>query len=174
MRNAVFVFLALSVWAAAGFASKVEVARSADVDYSAYSTFEVRAKEGIGEDHPLSAGTPIFDTLAAAARQTLAKSDMTAVADSPDIWITFYAVLQDEMTVTGTTANVGAVTWIGAPGAHSMRTALEGVLIVEAFDAATGERIWSGWASEVAKDRAKLRKKAAKVATRILQEFPRE
>jgi len=72
----------------------------------------------------------------------------------------------------GTTRDVGPVSWVGDPNAHWTRTVLTATLIVEFWDAASGERVWTGWATGKTSNPEKLRKKADRVTRRILSEFP--
>lgn len=171
--TAVAIWLIGAAWA---HAVEIEVARPPGVDYSAYRSFGLKAKEGIPDGHPLGQRGQLFKEVSEAASETLLARGMTLVrGDTPDMWVTFFGLTQEELSIEGTTRELGdRVKWIGDPGAHSSRTALHATLIVEMYDAASGERIWSGWATGDAQNPEKVHRRAAKLTRKILQEFPRE
>lgn len=157
------------------FAIEIEVARSRDVDYSAYRSFAFKAKEGLPADHPLGENSHLLEQVREAAKKTLLKRGMTLIeGDEPDVWITFYGLGREDLSIEGTSKDLGAITWVGAPGAHSSRTVVHATLVVEVHDSDSDERIWSGWATGSSISREKLRARAGKVTRKILEEFPRE
>lgn len=169
-------FAALFLIAGAAVAAvEVEVARSQDVDYAAYQSFGFRAKEGLPADHPLGENSHLLEQVREAASKTLLGRGMTLVeGDEPDVWITFYGLGREDLSIEGTSKDLGVVTWIGDPGAHSTRTVVHATLVVEIHDAERDERVWSGWATGSSISREKLRSKAGKVTRKILGEYPRE
>lgn len=169
-------WLAICLIGVPGLAAiKVEVARQPDLDYSKYQSFGFRLKEGIPPEQPLGENGDVLKEVRAEAAKLLLNRGMTLVeGETPDIWITFFGLVQESLSIEGTSRSVGAVTWVGDPGAHSSRTAIQGTLVVEIFDGETDERIWSGWATAEAAQRGKLRARAGKATRKILEEFPRE
>ena len=174
MRSSVRLGVLLLVALASVGASKVQVARSPGVDFASYETFGFRGKEGIDPESPLAPGNHMFNVVTETASETLQKRGLQPAADdSPDLWISFYGVAGEQLTDEGTSIQItDHVTWVGDPLAHFVQTDAAGTLFIEVFDAASGERVWSGWASELAKDFVKLRKKAEKVTAKILKEYP--
>ena len=153
---------------------KIEVARQADVDYSSYSSFSFRAKEGIPPEHPLGERGSLFKLVRDAAAEELQDRGMVLVeGGEPDVWVSFFGLRDEDLTMEGTSRDVGPVTWVGDPNAHWTRTVLKATLIVELWDADSGERVWSGWATGKTTNLEKLRSKADRVTRRILREFPR-
>ena len=175
MRHGVAVAALFLVAGMAAAAVEVEVARRADVDYSAYQTFAFRPKEGVPADHPLGENSHLLEELREAAARTLLARGMTKIeGDTPDVWITFFGLGREDLSIEGTSKDLGPVTWVGDPGAHSSRTVVHATLIVEVHDAESDERVWSGWATGSSISREKLRARAAKLTRKILEEFPRE
>lgn len=168
--------VALCCFAGAAFAAiEIEVARPAEVDYSSYSSFGFKLKEGITADHPLGEHGPVLKQVQEAARKELMGRGLTWVEDGePDMWITFYGLGREDLTIEGTSRDLGAVTWVGDPGAHSTRTVIQGTLLIEIFDGRSDERIWSGWATSESISREKLRARAGKATRKILAAFPVE
>lgn len=156
-------------------AMKIEVARQPDVDFSAYQSFGIRAMTDVPPEHPLGEEGTLFKQVSEAARDALLARGMTYVeGDTPDVWLTFFGLSNEDLTIEGTTRKLGGVTWVGDPGAHSSRTVIEGTLIIQVVDSETEERVWSGWASMESADRDKLRARAGKATKKILDVFPRE
>lgn len=159
---------------AASAAIEIEVARSQDVDFSKYNSFAFRVKEGTPEGHPLGEGGELLKRVQGEASQVLLKRGMAMIrGDTPDIWVSFFGLVNEGLAITGTSKSVtGGVKWVGDPGAHSSRTSVQGTLILEVYDSQTGERVWSGWATAESKDRDKLRSRAEKMTRKILDAFP--
>jgi hypothetical protein len=154
-------------------AIEVETARPPGADYSSYGSFGVRAKEGVPAGHPLGEQGDLFKAARDAAVKTLLAQGLTLVEDGePDIWVTFYGLEEEELSVEGTSKKIGKVTWVGDPGAHSTRTVDSETLIVEVYDGASGERIWSGWATGGSSNPDKLIGLAAKMVRKVLLELP--
>ena len=170
---AVFLVLGLLVPVSTRGAIKVEVARPAGVDYSGYGSFGFRAKEKIPDGHPLSSGSPLLEEARTAARSELLRRGLTHIeGDTPDLWITFDGLGREELSIEGARRDLGPVTWVGDPGAHSSRTVIHATLLVEVFDASTGERVWTGWATDQSTRREKLRARIDKAVQKILEAFP--
>lgn len=176
MKRALVLVAICLLGAAAADAFKVEVARSPGVDYSAFRSFGFKAQDGIPADHPLGEDGELFKEVSEAAAEALLARGLTRVeGDTPDLWVTFFGLTEEELSIEGTSKKLGpGVRWIGDPGAHSSRTVLHATLIVEIHDAAGKERIWSGWASGDTQNPEKIRSRAAKAVRKILAEFPRE
>lgn len=175
-RSATLLVALLAMASAVTAAMKVEVARTAGVDYSSYTSFAFRPKEGIPPEHPLGENGEIFTRVSQTGTEALESRGMT-VADGgePDVWITVFGLVDEDLAIEGTRWSAGGnVSWIGDPGAHSMRTILEGTLVIELWDAATDKRIWSGWATDKSKNREKLRSRLEPATRRILAELPRD
>ncbi len=171
------VFLALCLVAGvAPAAIEVEVARHADVDYSKYQSFSFKVKEGMPPDQPLGENGATLKVVREEAAKVLLGRGLTRVeGGDADMWITFFGLVQESLSVEGSRKGVGGgVTWVGDPGAHSSRTVIQGTLLVEIFDGESGERIWSGWATAEAAQRGKLRARAGKATRKILEEFPKK
>ena len=168
--------LALGMLAvAASAAIHVEVARPQGVDYSSYGSFGFKVKEDVPDEHPLGAESPLLEQLREVAKKELLARGMTFIdGGSPDLWITFFGLGQEDLSIEGTSREVGPVTWVGDPGAHSSRTVIHATLLIEVWDAASGERVWSGWATGESTNREKLRARAPRAARKILEAFPVE
>lgn len=168
--------VALSLIAGAALAAiEVEVARPQGVDYSSYSSFGFKLREGVSADHPLGEHGPVLKQVRAAAQAELLSRGLALVkGGEPDMWITFYGLGREDLSIEGTSKDLGPVTWVGDPGAHSSRTVIQGTLLIEVFDAKSGERIWSGWATSQSISREKLRARAGKATRKILEAFPVE
>ena len=161
------------VLAPAARAGKVEVARAAGADLAGYETYGFRFKEGLHPQNALANETPLYRVIVEATDKTLRRKGRTRDDESPDLWIEFQGLMQEDLTMEGAVSKtVGNVTWVGDPGVFSMQTVRTGTLIAEVYDAADGERVWSAWTSENAATPEKLRKKAAKAAKKIFKEFP--
>ena len=177
MRERVLLLVTIGIGTAVVVASamEIEVARSRDVDYSAYTSFGFRVKEGIPPEHPLGEDGHMLKEVQDAAAETLLRRGMTLIkGDTPDLWVSFFGLHEEEFTAEGVRKELGGVTWVGDPGAHSTRTVLHATLIVEVHDASTGERVWSGWATGSTSNPEKIRARAAKATRKVLEEFPRE
>lgn len=154
-------------------AGKVEVARAATVDLAGHETYGFRFKKGLNPKNALASETPVYRVIVEATDKVLRRKGLTRDDESPDLWIEFQGLMQEDLTIEGaSTKTVGNVTWVGDPGAFSMQTVRTGTLIAEVYDAADGERLWSAWTSENAATAEKLRKKAGKAAQKIFKEFP--
>ncbi len=176
MKYALVIFAIWQMGAATAHALEVEVARSPDVDYSAYRSFGFKAQDGVPADHPLGENGQLFKEVSAAAGEALLARGLTRVdGETPDLWVTFFGLTEEELSIEGESKELGAgVRWVGDPRAHSTRTLLHATLIVQIFDAATGARVWSGWATGDTQNPEKIRSRAAKATRKILREFPRE
>lgn len=171
-RTGLLIGLAFSLAAPVG-ASRVEVARAPETDFASYESYGFRFKEGLNPENALSSETPVYREIVGAADKTLARKGMRRDQESPDLWIEFQGLMQEGLTIEGAVSKtVGNVTWVGDPNAFSMQTVRTGTLIVEVYDAASGERVWSGWTNENAATAEKIRKKAGKAAQKIFKEFP--
>ena len=154
-------------------AVEVETARPQGADYSGYTSFGVRAKEGIPAGHPLGEKGDLFRAARDSAAETLLGRGLTQIeGGEPDFWVSFYGLHDEELSIEGTARKVGKVTWVGDPDAHSTRTVANETLIVEIYDGASGERVWSGWATGGSSNPDKLRRLAAKMVRKILLELP--
>lgn len=176
MRVRVLLVAAIGVvGAVVASAMEIEVARSRDVDFSAYTSFGFRVKDGIPPEHPLGEDGHMLKEVQDAAAETLLRRGMTLIkGDTPDVWVSFFGLREEEYTAEGVRKELGGVTWVGDPGAHSTRTVQHATLIVEIYDASTDERIWSGWATGSTSNPEKIRARAAKATRKVLEEFPRE
>lgn len=175
-RTAALLLMSLSLIALPAKSSvEIEVARQADVDYARYNSFSFRVKEGIPPKHPLGEKGDLFILVRDAAAEELQDRGMVRIeGGEPDIWISFFGLRDEELAMEGTSRHVGPITWVGDPNAHWTSTVLTATLIIEISDGSSGERVWSGWATGKTSNPEKLRKKADKVARRILREFPRD
>ncbi len=173
MRLWTSLALALAIPGVTAGAIKVEVARPADADYASYNSFGLRAKPEIPEGHPLSETGDLFKAARSAAEETLLARGLTLIkGGEPDFWVSFFGFHDEEVSIEGTSRKVGAVRWVGDPGAHSTRTVAHETLIVEIYDGASGERVWSGWATGGTQNPDKIKKVTMKMVRRVLEEFP--
>lgn len=171
--------LALALGLAAGssaLAMEVKTRHDPGIDFSAYETYVWKAREGVAPEHPLAEGSLLDRKIRAKVDAVLAKAGLRRIdagESEPDLRLSYVAVVEDELTIEGTKTEVApGISWVGDPDAHAMIHHQTGTLVISAEDAAREQTVWSGWATEVARDVEHLRKKAEKAATRIAKGFP--
>lgn len=155
-------------------AGEVKTSHKDGIRFSSYQTYAWRAWPDLHPDHPLAEGSLLDLEVKSRAQATLARSGLK-VADSgnPDLWITYTALVSDTVTIEGVREEVApGVAWIGDPRAQGMIAYEEGTLVFEIYDAESDVQIWSGWSTEVAETRKKLRKKGLNAVSKILRHYP--
>ena len=174
LRATLLPMLLVALLTPGASAKGVKTAHEAGVDYSAYPTFDWRPGHKGHPDAPLAEGSPLDRQLRSIGEKLLRAAGFEkSVSGEPDLWITFYGMLEDIGAVGGVNFELSEhVSWIGDPGSHYAHFYQQGTLVVEVVDAASDEVLWRGWASETIKKPSQLEKKAEKVMSRILKQFP--
>lgn len=160
--------------AATGVDAAVETSKKAGIDYQRYATYAWRARNS-APGYALADDSPLDRLIKAAADAVLEENGLerAPAGAEADVEITYVGYLEDLLEIEGVKREIRrGVTWIGDPDSHSMRSAQVGTLVFEIYDADSGDLVWSGWDTEVARTRDQIRKKARKVARRILRHFP--
>lgn len=170
--RAVLAALLLSLAAGGVAAIDVEHAAKEGVDFDAYKTWGW--KDRPGEELALGGDPDLERRILEAAEKTLAANGLErAPAGAADLWLTVTGFAEDELQIEGVRLEITRhVAWVGDHDSHSVRSHQRGTLVIELLDSASGQIVWSGWASGVAKTPERLRKKAVQATTRILRHFP--
>jgi hypothetical protein len=145
-RRLIYCLLLLAGGGVCWAGMKVDAKSYAEMDLSAYSTYEWSTDQEADSGHPLSAGSPLDRRLQEIARTVLAGSGLEPAVDGePDLLI------------------------------HCIAISKEVQDIVELVDAESEERLWAGWASDAlpaVPDPEKVGKKAEKALKKILKRLP--
>jgi hypothetical protein len=173
-RNFCAGILLLLMIAPVVIAGEVKTSHKDGTQFSAYETYAWRTWPDLHPDHPLAEGSLLDLEVKTRAQAALAKSGLK-VTDSgqPDLWITYTAMVSETVNIDGVHKEITkGVAWIGDPRAHGMVAYEEGTLVFEIYDAESDVQVWSGWSTEVAETRKKLRKKGLNAISRILKHYP--
>ena len=176
-RRLIYCLLLLAGGGVCWAGMKVDAKSYAEMDLSAYSTYEWSTDQEADSGHPLSAGSPLDRRLQEIARTALAGSGLEPAVDGePDLLIHCIAISKEVQDIGGVKKDMGGgVTWVGDVGAHGVTAYRQGTLIIELVDAESEERLWAGWASDAlpaVPDPEKVGKKAEKALKKILKRLP--
>jgi hypothetical protein len=162
------------VAATAAPAAQVKTAHPPDVDYSRYETYRWQERAELDAGHPLAEGSPMDRQIRAAGDRALAGAGLAVAGEGePDLLVSYVGYVMDQLSIEGVRKEIGGgVAWIGDPASHGVMSYQEGTLVIEVRDAGSGKLVWSGWATDVATDAERLRKKAERAAFKILRNFP--
>ncbi len=149
----------------------------AEMDLSAYATYEWSTDQEADSGHPLAGGSPLDRRLQEIARGILAGHGLAPSSDGePDLRIKCIGIAKEVQNISGVKKDMGGgVTWVGDVGAHGVIAYRQGTLIIELVDASTEKRLWAGWASDAlpaVPDPARVGKKAEKALKKILKQLP--
>lgn len=149
----------------------------AEMDLSAYATYEWSTDQEADSGHPLAGGSPLDRRLQEVAKGVLAKRGLAPSSDGEaDLRINCIAISKEVQSIGGVKKDMGGgVTWVGDVGAHGVTAYRQGTLIIEFVDASTEERLWAGWASDAlppVPDPDNVGKKAEKALKKILKRLP--
>lgn len=159
----------------AAAAVQVKTRHTPGTDFSALSSYSWRSDPQLGPNHPLAEGTPLDRQIRAAADEILSRAGFERVAKGAALEVSYVGYVTEILNIEGQRTELGeGVAWIGDPQAHSTMTYEEGTLVFEIRDASSGDLLWTGWATDVARTPDKLRKKAVKGVRKILHHFPPE
>ena len=153
---------------------EVKTSHKDGTQFSSYHTYAWRIWPDLHPEHPLAEGSLLDLEVKSRAQATLAGRGLK-VTDSgdPDLWITYTALVSETVNIDGVRKEVApGVAWIGDPRAHGMVAFEEGTLVFEIYDAESEVQVWSGWSTEVAETRKKLRKKGLNAVSKILRHYP--
>lgn len=153
---------------------EVKTSHKDGTQFSAYQTYGWRTWPDLHPDHPLAEGSLLDLEVKSRAQAALAKSGLK-VTDSgqPDLWVTYTALVEETVNIEGVHKDIAkGVAWIGDPQAQGMIAYEEGTLVFEIYDAESDVQIWSGWITEVAETRNKLRKKGLNAIPKIFKHYP--
>lgn len=174
MRNLFAALLLLLFVAPVAAWGQVKTSHKGGTDFTAYQTYAWRTWPDLHPDHPLAEGSLLDLEVKARAQKALAASGLElTTSDDPDLWITYTAFVTETMNIEGVRKDIApGVAWIGDPRAQGVIAYEEGTLVFEIYDAESDEQIWSGWITEVADTREKLRKKGLKAISKIFRHYP--
>ncbi|MEE9562079.1 MAG: DUF4136 domain-containing protein [Thermoanaerobaculia bacterium] len=153
---------------------EVKTSHKDGTQFSSYHTYAWRAWPDLHPEHPLVEGSMLDLEVKSRAQVALARSGLELTdSGKPDLWISYTAIVTDTVNIDGVRKEVAkGVAWIGDPRAHGIVAYEEGTLVFEIYDAESDIQIWSGWSTEVAETRKKLRKKGLKAISKILRHYP--
>jgi hypothetical protein len=173
-KNLCAVLLPLLLTVPAAAVGQVKTSHKSGTQFSAYQTYAWRTWPDLHPDHPLTDGTALDQEVKASAQAALAQSGLQLTAGGdPDLWLTYTAFVTETLNIEGVRKEVAkGVAWIGDPQAHGMISYEEGTLVFEMYDAESDDQVWSGWITEVAENRQKLRKKGLKAISKIFKHYP--
>lgn len=166
------LLLALSSTAAA---QKVRVEFDGDTDFSKLVTYAWFEEKQRGENDPFAEGTPLDQSIRAAADAELAKKGMRQVAlEEADVLVAYHGMVIDSL--------LGGRSSLPAPGElTSVENSLtgpaqkEGTLMLVMVDPESREHLWTGIASITGKGEGITsvgQKKAEKLARKIAKKYP--
>jgi hypothetical protein len=121
-RRLIYCFLLLAGGGVCWAGMKVDAKSYAEMDLSAYSTYEWSTDQEADSGHPLSAGSPLDRRLQEIARTALAGSGLEPAVDGePDLLIHCIAISREVQDIGGVKKDMGGgVTWVGDVGAHGV------------------------------------------------------
>lgn len=162
--------------ATAAPAAAMEVGHKQDAayDFSALHTFDWLPRS---DASPVRPGGEVDRQIRAAVEERLAKKGFEpARQGGADFLLHYDAGLQERVDVSGAERHLHAgdgprVTFAWEEGEQA-RIYSEGSLVIEVVDAETREVVWAGWATDVAKEPDRLRKRVDKAVKKILKPFP--
>jgi hypothetical protein len=170
------IFLLTAAIAMAGM--KVKTERWQGADLSSYETYTWRTGHDAGSGHALAEGSRLSARLQEIGDELLAEHGLERSPDEEsDLWIRYTGVAEEMLQIEGTERDLGGISWVGDPHAHSMMSYKRGTLLVEIIDAESEKVIWAGWATDVIPslpDPEKVGKKAEKAMRKILKELPKD
>ena len=179
MKSVAAGVLAVALALAAGTpcrAMEVSVRHDAGVDFSAYRTYAWKERANEPPNHPLAEGSPLDRQIRAQVDKGLARAGLELLEGDdaePDLRLSYVAFVEDELTVEGTRREIApGIAWVGDPDARALIHFTKGTLVISVEDMALRKGVWTGWATDIAADVVRLRKKAEKAAARIIQHYP--
>jgi Domain of unknown function (DUF4136) len=122
-------------------AQKVGADYDREVDFSKFTTYAWRT--GMGAPSPVT-----HKRIVAAIEEQLASKGWKQSESSPGAIVVYYAGLEEERRLN---AWGSGPRWSGF-GSVSAETILTGQLVVDIYDAMSGELVWRGFASDTATD----------------------
>lgn len=160
--------------AAPAWAMEVDTRYSDGVDFSRYRTFSWEAQPERPPGHPLAPSSPLGGRITGAVEKELAAKGLrkATAGEDVDLEVGYNGFLEDLLDAASVHVELAdGVSWVGTAGVAS-RSASKGTLILRLVDGETGEPVWSGWATEVARTPEKLTAKAETAVRKILARFP--
>jgi hypothetical protein len=163
MKTTIVAVVALVMTTTAAYAQKVNVDSDPAAPFATYKTFAWRE------------GTPAPDSLAeerlhAAVNEKLMARGLAMSASAPDVIVVTHVTTSDrkELVLNG----FGPGPWWGG-GAASVKTYVEGTLIVDLYDAKTKMMVWRGVATATASDKpTKNTEKMNKALDKMFEKYP--
>ena len=149
---------------------KAESKHDPKADFSRYHTYVWQLQE---ERFP-PAGTPGDLVIRGSVDRELAAKGLRRVeeGEAADLRITYYAVMEDKLDIEGVDYELNDWLHWSDTGGQSLRSYQKGTLVIDLVDNASNELVWSGWISDVASTREKLRAKVPKAVRRVLKLYP--
>ena len=167
------IVLATLLASCAGGAMEVRSRYDAETDFAAYRTYAWQVDPELAASHPLAAGSDLDQMIRAAGDRVLGRAGFERVESDPDLEIRFVGLVTDRLSIEGERRELAeGIAWEGDPESHSTVSYQEGMLVFEVLDAGSGEIVWSGWATDVARDAVELRREAVDSTRKILKRFP--
>lgn len=167
--------LAVAAVAAPAMASDVDHRHAAGYDFSSLHTYDWLPVRDTALIEP---GGAVDRQIRSAVEERLAKRGFEPAREGgADFLLHYEAGLRERADVSGAERHLHGgsdgprVTFAWEEGEQS-RIYTEGTLVIEVLDADTREVVWVGWATEVAREPALLRKKVDRTVKRILRPFP--
>jgi hypothetical protein len=156
---------------------KVKTERWEGAELSAYQSYSWRTGHDADSGHPLAEGSRLSARLQEIGDELLAEHGLgRSLDEESDLWVRCTGVAEEMLQIEGTERDLGGISWVGDPHAHSMVSYRRGTLLVEIVDAESEKVIWAGWATDVVPslpDPEKVGKKAEKAMRKILKQLPR-
>ena len=162
MRMRLFVTVVFAAIAASVFAQKVNVDSDRSAPFATYKTYAWT--EGTPSPNPLGEGR----IHAAVAAQLAAKGLMPATSGAPDIYVATHVVTQERQELV---AN-GFGYWGYGVGA-TIQTYLEGMLVVDIYDAKSKKLVWRGVGTDTVSHKAEKNAKHVNEAVeKMFEKYP--
>jgi len=173
-RNLCAVVLLLLLIVPVVVMGDVKTSHKSGTQFSSYHTYAWRTWPDLHPEHPLAEGSILDLEVKSRVQAALAKGGLELTdSGEPDLWITYTAIVTETLNIDGVRKEVAkGVAWIGDPRSHGMVAYEEGTLVFEIYDAESDVQVWSGWSTEVAETRKKLRKKGLNAISKILNHYP--
>jgi hypothetical protein len=152
---------------------EVEWRQSETARVSALRTYSWQRGESLPDEGPLSADEPADRTIRRSGDRALARKGYEPAEDGaePDFVIVYHVIPKDRQYVEGEGYKVGRWVRLGTTET-TIRSFMEGTLLLDLVDANTEELIWTGWVSALARDPEDLKRVAGRAVRAILEELP--
>lgn len=145
------------------------------IDVSSARTYAWMEMPELEEGHPLAVGSSLDLKIRGAVEEQLAAAGLRPAGEAePDLWVIYYAGLDNRLQIANLDYHVGD--WLDFQSEFGdrnrrIRQYEKATLFVDLVDAESEELAWCGWATSAAPTVKDLQRKAEKRVTRSIRKM---